>query len=110
MVDLAYTDSELSERSPKVSDMPTDYKGPKYPWGLNLSLESDSLKKLGKSVSDFKVGTRVPITIMAEVSNVSMSENSDGSKHECVGLLCADLEFPSAKQSDSEAAEKLYKK
>lgn len=109
MVDLAYSKEELAERERKCCDMPMEYKGPKYPWGLNITLETDSLEKLGKTVTDFEVGARIPITIIAEVSNISMSQNSDGSKHQCVGLLCADMEFPSAKRSDKEMAETLYK-
>lgn len=110
MVDLAYSEAELKEHDRKCCDVPMDYKGPKYPWGLILNLETDSLEKLGKSVADFKVGQKIPLMVMAEVQSISMNQTSDGDKHECVGLLCADIEFPSGGRSNEELASAIYKK
>lgn len=108
MVDLAYTATEQAENKDKYCCAP-DGSGPKYPWGLSLSLESATLKKLGMSVADFEVGATVPIAVMAKVTSISMNESAEGGKTECVGLICANMDF-AEELSEGEKADKLYNK
>lgn len=109
MKDLAYTATEQKDNKEKYCCMP-DGSGPKYPWGLNLTLETETLAKLGKNASDFKVGSEIPITVLAKVTSISMSEREDGGKHQTVGLMCCQMDLGDGKTSDAEKAEKLYDK
>lgn len=106
MKDLAYTSEEMASNKEKYCCAP-DGSGPKYPWGLSLSLETETLKRLGKSVTDFKVGTEVPIMVMAKVTSISMSENAEGGKNESVGLIAAQMDFNDAMSEEDKAA-KMY--
>jgi hypothetical protein len=108
MVDLAYTPEEMTENKEKYCCAP-DGTGPKYPWGLSLSLETETLNKLGMTIKDFEIGSMVPISVMARVTSLSMNEREDGDKSSCVGLICAQMDF-NKKSSDDEKADKLYNK
>ena len=106
MKDLSYTPEELAQNKEKYCCAP-DGSGPKYPWGLSLSLETETLSKLGKSVTDFKVGDSIPIMVMAKVTSISMSENAEGGKNQSVGLIAAQMDFGEA-SSEEDKAQKLF--
>lgn len=57
-----------------------------YPWGLRITLETDSLKKLGIDVSDFTVGEDVPLTAICEVTELSQRESVDGGSNDRMEL------------------------
>lgn len=105
MKDLAYSAADQKEMKEKYAEMPTDYSGPKYPYGLELSLDEHCLEKLGKSASDFKVGEDMKVAVMFKVNRVSISEQVEGGKHETVGLCVTGMDFA---ESYSEKADKLY--
>lgn len=108
---LAYSDEEIAkhkEQSEKYCAMPGDYKGPKYPWGLELRLETSSLEKLGKAATDFKVGTEIPMNAIVRVTSVSSNETEDGGKSECVCLVVQQMDIEGSKTSEQQAAA-LYK-
>lgn len=67
-------------------------KPPKFPWGLEIRLETPALKKLGKSASDFAAGDSLTITAKAEVTGVS-SNARQGSKEESVTLQITALDL-----------------
>lgn len=78
LVDLAYTHDELKDRmitSPcPISD------SPKYPWGLQISLDNKTLEKLNCDFSDWKVGDVIPLDIIAKVTSVSANETEGGTE------------------------------
>lgn len=62
-----------------------DYDGPvaigdeeDYPYGLQISLEKESLEKLGMDVSDFTIGGKVDVVCQVEVTRMSESAGQDG--------------------------------
>ena len=69
---------------------PQKIEGPRYPYGLNLRLENESIERLGIE-SLPKVGDEVMIIAKAKVESVSMSENSDKTKNRCVSLQITDM-------------------
>lgn len=96
LVDLAYSDEEIAQKKAeqaRYSSMPQDYEGPKYPWGLELSLESGSLKKLGKTIADFKVGQEIQFTVVGRVTGVSLNEREGGEADSCVRLVATKMDF-----------------
>jgi len=67
------------------SDVAPD-SGPKYPWGLQIDLNEESLGKLGMSIEDVTVGDEVDVTAVAMVESLRMSQHQDGSKCENITL------------------------
>jgi hypothetical protein len=105
---LAYSAEEIKERSPKLAETPPEYGGPKYPWGLSLHLDEGSMEKLGLDIAKFKIGQKVPLSVIATVTSLSMNETEHG-KYQCMDLMCGQLEVKAAKSND-EAADELYGK
>lgn len=105
MVDLAYTEEEQREHSAKCCDMPSDYKGPKYPWGLSVHFDNSVLDKLSKNVSDFKIGEEVQVPVTLRVTSLSANESEDGEGRQSVGLVMTSIDMP---KSDSDKAKTLF--
>lgn len=111
--DMAYTDAEIAERKEnmdKCCTMPSDYTGPKYPWGLELRLETNSLDKLGVDIGKFKVGQELPLEIMGRVTGISINEREDGERSACLTIVAAKIGLEPKKRSMEEQAENLYGK
>lgn len=50
---------------------------PIYPWGLELSLNADSIKKLNLDIENISAGDMVYFAAEAKVTRISLSENLD---------------------------------
>lgn len=86
LVDMKYTAKEKAERNKGMDAAPAEkYTGPDYPYGLNLTLEHDHLKKLGIGTMP-KVGSYVNITARALVTSVRQSESTKGKPNRCVEM------------------------
>lgn len=85
MVDMAKTPEEVKKEAPAaLAEMPP--KVPVYPWGLSLSLDDDTLKKLGLEGEMPSVGEMIHLCAMAKVTSVSENETEDtktGGKTTC---------------------------
>lgn len=102
--DMSMTPAEAKEyNSPTVSDS----EAPKYPYGLNLDCNSDTLEKLGITKLP-AVGEEVAITAVAKVTRISAYEEQDGSE-QCMGLQITLMEVDIPSQATS-AADRLYSK
>lgn len=71
--------------------------GPKYPWGTELNLEDDSLKKLGIEKLP-EVGEVVNIMAQAKVTRVSASESQSGARRS-LALQITDMAVDNPSQS-----------
>lgn len=81
MVDMAFTDEEKVEKRLDCA-MPCD--PPDYPYGLRISLDHATLKKLGLN-ADCDIGDMIDIRCFAEVVGISLND-SRGGPSECVEL------------------------
>lgn len=70
MVDMRRTPAEKEESA--VQTLPGN--GPDYPWGLAISLDQDSLDKLGLD-DDVGIGDMIHLHAMAKVTSVSKTDN-----------------------------------
>jgi hypothetical protein len=72
-----------------------DDETPKYPYGLELTLDSESLEKLGIGVSNLpKVGQQMQLAANVEVKSVGMNEYQGESKpnlHVCLQITAMEL-------------------
>lgn len=108
LVDMRRTAEEKSEAMamPSVGE---------YPYGLSISLDTDSLKKLEVDFDSVEVGQTYHFIAMAKVTCKSRNEQDGGEARECIELQITNL---SAENEDMEEArsekeplrKKLYKK
>lgn len=86
LVDMKYSAKEKADRNnPGIASQTDKYDGPDYPYGLNLTLEHDHLKKLGITTLP-KVGSYVNVNARALVTSVRQSETTKGKPNRCVEL------------------------
>lgn len=87
----------LSQKeSDEMIGMPESGDGPKYPYGLELHLNDETIKKLGLSGVP-AVGEKVTINAVAVVSSASMRQEQDGDAEICCSLQITDMEVTGAK-------------
>lgn len=110
MTSMANTPDEVKKDIAEMT-MPASGKisGPKYPYGLCLSLDDDTLKKLGLDGELPEVGEVIHFMAMARVTSASENERetTDGATEKCcrVELQITDMGVASADPADDEAEE-----
>lgn len=101
MISMARTPAEAKKEVDKY-DMPATVSPvasvPTYPYGLCISLDEETLGKLGMDGELPAVGEVMQFTAMAKVTSASQSEHerSDGSKEQCcrIELQITDMGVP----------------
>jgi len=74
---------------------------PRYPYGLTLYLDNDSLAKLG--ISDLpKVGSALKLNALVTVTSIGMSQQQDGDAEMRTELQITDMELSGAGGSSPE--------
>lgn len=85
LADMRVTDEDKSEREVRCCDRPDGYDGPDYPWGLGLSLDKDTMAKLGMAIMP-QIGDVVQIQAIAKVNSLSQNSSESGEESRSVGL------------------------
>ncbi len=89
MTDMARTPEDVKEEVAKMSPSPIAEGGkpmvPTYPYGLCVSLDEESMEKLGLDGDLPEVGEMIHFCAMARVTSASMNERegTDGTKETC---------------------------
>lgn len=96
MTNLAMTPEEAKKEYGDCCVSPDADSLPKYPYGLTVYLDDDTLKKLG--ITDLpKVGTALPATITFMVTGTSQRATQSGKEGEtmrtCVDLQITDMDI-----------------
>jgi hypothetical protein len=66
-------------------------KGPRYPYGMELRLDTETLDKLGIDLSDYKVGESCVIEAKATVTRLSESQQQGGKDRRDLELQITDI-------------------
>lgn len=104
LVDLARTKAEKKAESDRWEKASAEER-PDYPYGLNLFLDYDTLKKLGMTDHDFDAG--LPVTIHAEAMiSEDRVEVINGDKRHSVSLQIQKMAI--GQGADQNVAEKFY--
>lgn len=84
---------KMSKKEAKKQYDPVESDKPQYPWGLNIDLNEKSLKKLGISTSDKKVGDTLAISGKVRITSIRSTEMYDGDDgvDESMSLQITDL-------------------
>lgn len=105
LINMTLTQDEAKQENEVNSDPP------KYPWGLCLTLNDDSLDKLGMDKLP-EIGTKMRLVAMVEVTGVSASTYQGAEeKRSSVDLQVTDMAIDDGGAGTmSRAAETLYGK
>lgn len=104
---MALVSMELTAEQAKESTgaIAGDGSAPKFPYGLCISLNSDSLESLGvKSLP--AVGTKLLVTAVVEVSSTRETQQQDGTSEKSADLQITEMELSSP---PADIASRLYK-
>ncbi len=96
MMDMKFSDMEKKDRS-EVSVL--DDK-PSYPYGLKVSLDGESFKKLNIKVP--QVGEKMMLHAMVYVSSVSIEDSKGDEKEVYVQLQITDMELEAGQKKTAE--------
>lgn len=101
---------ENTAQEAKEAVNPSYTEAPKYPWGLNICLNNDSLEKLGVKTLP-AVGTEVTIIAKATVSSTSENATENDGPRSSMDLQITDMQIDGL-DADlfGRAAEMLYGK
>lgn len=105
---MALTSMQLTPDEAKNADCypgDGDDKGPKYPYGLSINLDDETLAKLGITVLP-AVGTKMTLQAVVEVTSTSQYERQD-EKEININLQITDMELGAVQPAQS-AASVLY--
>ena len=81
---------KLTQKEAKVEAGIEEPKGPRYPYGLSLNLDEESLEKLGiTELPD--VGDSKMLIAFIDVTDKHESESADGEKRESIRLQITDM-------------------
>ena len=75
-----------------VAEVPYEEKE-RYPYGLQISLETEDLKKLGLDAKDFEVQEKIKFTCKAEITNLSEHKEQPDRTRQNMNIQITDLEF-----------------
>jgi hypothetical protein len=91
-----------------MADMALDSEDePQYPCGLCLYLDGDVLAKLGiHDVTQYSIGSTLPLDVIARVVGVSQREGYDGELRECLDLQITDLGIETEPDKDAKPVRK----
>jgi hypothetical protein len=96
---------QMSAEEAKETMEPKAADAPKYPWGLCITLNDETLAKLG--ITDLpKVGTVITIVAKAEVSSIRDYQTQGGESEASMDLQITDM----AVSADSAITDALYDK
>ena len=83
------TGTMLAGGSPEGHD-----EEPRYPWGLEIRLESDELEKLGLSPDTLpKIGQMIPLAAIARVTAIRLERMQGEDSEACLTLQIEQLEL-----------------
>ena len=99
---MAHEDKMVNMKLPKpkkheMGACPATIDEEKYPYGLQLDLSTEALKKLGKSSDEYTVGEQMAVVGMAKVTSTSKRENRHGDNQQSVGIQITDIKIVPAK-------------
>ncbi len=106
MIDLKL--SKRNKNELKTMAQPMENEGPRYPYGMRLTFEEDEVEKL-PHLEKMKVGEKVSISGVGEVTSIRMNENKDKKKQYSVEVQLHKIGCASKEDYDEafkEASEK----
>lgn len=105
MISMKLTPAEAKSETMLCDPDDTDDL-PRYPYGLTVCLDDETLEKLGITQLP-AVGTVMQLTALAEVCSVSQYENQTGSDNN-LSLQITDMELANGNSDPKPIANRIY--
>ena len=86
--DMKRTKEEKKEYGSESTVRPSSPDVEEYPYGLSISLEKESLEKLGLDVDDFNLDSKVDIICLAKVESLHESSSKNNSSSSVSLQIC----------------------
>lgn len=79
---MKLTNLKLTKKERKAAgEVPKEAESKEaYPWGLSITLETESIDKLGLDLKSFKINEKIKIGAIAEVIGISNDKTEDGDR------------------------------
>ena len=88
LIDMKRSKSEMKKAdAPEVAGSSKE----KYPWGLSINLEKESLSKLGIDIKKVKIGSAMTLQAQVEVSSISENQNMEGRDNKSMSLQITNM-------------------
>lgn len=102
---MAFTNMKnLKKKKPdEIKEIP--YEGDRYPYGLEINLGEDSLKKLKLGAENFRVKETFQIAAKVKVTSVSVRDSLQAGTKDRVELQITDLDLGKNEPKKSKFAE-----
>ena len=81
---------KMSKKEAKTSEGLEVNDAPRYPWGLSINLDEESLSKLGMSELP-DIGDSKMLVAFVDVTDKHESDSVDGKKRKSIGLQITDM-------------------
>lgn len=95
LINLGYTEEEKKEQNGTMMA-----EAPKYPYGLSISFDPDTVKKLGLNEAP-EVGDKVKILADGIIKDVSLeSSNQDDTKSYSFTIQLTDVDFKGGEEKE----------
>jgi hypothetical protein len=104
MVDMAYTEQEKQEAADSGCALSPEFQ-PKYPYGLCISMDEQSMDKIGLDLDGVNIGDMLHLHCLARLTSMSMNESDSGRK----GRIELQITHISAEDEDDENEEEEAK-
>ena len=105
-VSMEMTKAERKKES--TNNMPAidgaQNSGPRYPYGLELSLEKSSIEKLGLDFNKTSVGDEIDISCKGRVTRLSSNERSGGGPEKSMSIQITDMAIDPSDELDWETS------
>ena len=89
MVNLKRKKKKAEVKAQTAPDMPRE----EYSWSLRITLETEELGKLGKTVNDFQIGGKIGFAAEGEIRELVKREKTDYGSKERVEIQITDLDL-----------------
>ncbi len=87
---MPLTNMKMSKKEAKVNEGVEVNDSPRYPWGLSINLDEESLSKLGMSKLP-DVGDQKMLVAFVDVTDKHESDSQDGKKRKSIRLQITDM-------------------
>ena len=102
---MSLTNMKLSKKEVEKEAGTIEEEAPRYPWGLSINLDNESIEKLGITTLP-EVGDLKTLIAVVKVKDVSETDSIEGKKQRNIGLQITEMSIE--EKIEKAASKTLY--